>query len=78
MPRYYFYLERGECRVPAENDAMALPDEEAAWYQAYRCAARLAEPAGAVSTPSSYLTVEDEEGHPVMALAFDNLVRHAV
>jgi hypothetical protein len=40
MPRYYFHLQRQGARLEDE-DGIALPDAEAAWFQAVRSAREL-------------------------------------
>lgn len=37
MPHFFFHLQHGQARLE-DRSGIALPDAEAAWYQAYRSA----------------------------------------
>jgi hypothetical protein len=40
MPHFFFHIQQGQARVE-DRRGLALPDAEAAWYQAYRSAREL-------------------------------------
>ena len=67
MPRYFFHLEKAGNRVRIDSDGAALPDDEAAWYHAYRSFLALEEPQ--LPAEAATLEVEDETGTPVLMLS---------
>ncbi len=74
MPRYYFHFDDGCSRKP-DPEGIILPDAEAAWYQGVRNALEVIQAqfgSGAV-TPGQRVEIEDEEGQPVWAVAFEEV-----
>ena len=79
MPRFYFLFDDGSCRTP-DPDGIILPDAEAAWYQGVRNALDMIHTQfgnGALA-PGQRFEIEDEEGQPVWALPFEEVVGLAV
>jgi hypothetical protein len=68
MPRFYFHLQ-ADGRVVSDPQGAVLPDDEAAWYHAFRSARDLmAEGDGAAPGEDGFIQVEDEAGQPVLSL----------
>jgi len=63
MPRFFFHLETDAMQVKDEH-GLSLPDAEAAWYQAVRCARDLihAERAIGCGWSGQCVRIEDESG----------------
>ncbi len=79
MPRFYFHFEDGSSRK-LDPEGMILPDAEAAWYQGVRNAREVIQTqfgSGALA-PGQRVEIEDEEGQPVWALPFEEVVGLAV
>ncbi len=78
MPQFYFHLHEGERRVE-DPSGVCLPDEEAAWYQAYRSARELVAAGGGDRRQwqAHALEVEDERGAQVWTLALAELAELA-
>jgi hypothetical protein len=74
MPRFYFHLDDGRCRM-SDQTGMVLPDAEAAWYQGVRSALDLIRES--VDTdglrPGRRFEIENEQGEPVWALPFEEV-----
>lgn len=66
MPRYYFHLARDGGRL-RDEEGLALPDAEAAWYQAVRSARELirADLTLGVRWDRQAIEIVDEGGAPV-------------
>ena len=66
MPRFYFHFENEGVRVRDEI-GLALPDAEAAWYQAVRSARDLitAERTIGCTFGRQSVEIEDDKGMPV-------------
>lgn len=68
MPLFYFHVHDGGLGLP-DPDGASLPDQEAAWYHAFRTAR---EWIGAVEPPQlrqdHSIEVEDESGQLVFSL----------
>jgi hypothetical protein len=79
MPRYYFHLAREGGRLQDE-EGLALPDAEAAWYQAVRSARELIRADVALGTRWDHHAIEivDEGGAPVDRLPLADIVHYAV
>lgn len=79
MPRFYFHLARDGGRL-RDEEGLALPDAEAAWYQAVRSARELvrAEPALGVRWDRQAIEIFDERGAPVDRLALADIVPYAL
>ncbi|HEU0134560.1 MAG TPA: hypothetical protein VFR28_07030 [Allosphingosinicella sp.] len=79
MPRYYFHLAREGGRLEDE-EGLALPDAEAAWYQAVRSARELirAEPALGVRWDRQSIEIVDEGGAPIDQVALADIVHYAL
>jgi hypothetical protein len=71
MPHYYFHIGQGADRVE-DREGMTLPDQEAAWYHAWRSAA---EHEAASAGSARILQVEDELGVPVLEVPVSELLR---
>lgn len=69
MPRFFFHLQDALGRV-VDGEGIPLPDEEAAFYHAFRRAADLlaTDQAGDYASRNPCYQVEDEEGFPVFAV----------
>lgn len=69
MPRYYFHLQTRGDRLRDEQ-GLALPDAEAAWYQAVRSARDFlrADLQLGCSFDGQTVEIEDELGSPVAEL----------
>lgn len=79
MPRYYFHLARDGGRLQDE-EGLALPDAEAAWYQAVRSARELIRADVALGTRWDRQAIEivDEAGTPVDRLPLADIVHYAL
>jgi hypothetical protein len=79
MPRYYFHLARDGGRLQDE-EGLALPDAEAAWYQAVRSARELIRAELTLGGCWDHQTIEivDEGGAPVDRLALADIVHYAI
>jgi hypothetical protein len=79
MPRYYFHLAREGDRLEDE-EGLALPDAEAAWYQAVRSARELVRGELALGTRWDRQAIEifDEGGVPVDQVALADIVPYAL
>ena len=78
MPRYFFHFENHGVRVMDEV-GLALPDAEAAWYQAVRSARDLirAEQTLGCSFDHQVVEIEDERGLPVDRIPLEEIARFA-
>ncbi len=78
MPRYFFHFESHGVRVRDEV-GLALPDAEAAWYQAVRSARDLirAEEAIGCSFDEQAVEIEDDKGAPVDRVPLLEIARFA-
>ena len=78
MPRFFFHFETHGVRVRDEL-GLALPDQEAAWYQAVRNARDLicAEAAIGGGWSDQWVQIEDEAGTPVDRIPLDEIARYA-
>ena len=78
MPRFYFHLETGEAKLKDE-EGVALPDAEAAWYQAVRSARDLirADLCLGSSWQGRRMEIEDEQGSSVDHLLFEDVASFA-
>ena len=74
MPRYFFHFETEGVRVRDEV-GLALPDEEAAWYQAVRNARDLIHAERTIGGASwkQSVEIEDERGMPVDRLPLQDV-----
>jgi hypothetical protein len=79
MPRFYFHLARDGGRLQDE-EGLALPDAEAAWYQAVRSARELvrAEPIVGGRWDRQAIEIVDEVGTPVDQVALADIVPYAL
>ena len=79
MPRFYFHFDDGSSRQ-ADPEGMILPDAEAAWYQGVRNMREIIQTqfGGGSIAPGQRFEIEDEEGQPVWALAFEEVAGLAV
>jgi hypothetical protein len=79
MPRFYFHFDDGSCRRP-DPEGMILPDAEAAWYQGVRNARDViqAQFGSGSLLPGQRFEIEDEQGQPVWAVPFEEVVGLAV
>jgi hypothetical protein len=79
MPRYYFHLAREGGRLQDE-EGLALPDAEAAWYQAVRSARDLIRGELALGTRWERQAIEifDEGGVPVDQVALADIAHYAM
>ena len=79
MPRFYFHLARDGGRLQDE-EGLALPDAEAAWYQAVRSARELIRGELALGTRWDHQAIEivDEGGAPVDHVALADIVHYAL
>jgi hypothetical protein len=79
MPRFYFHLQDRDSRV-CDEIGLALPDAEAAWYQAVRSARDLI---GAglhlgCSWAGQSVEIEDEQGAPVWRVPLEEVVQYTL
>ena len=74
MPHFFFHLQHGQARVEDQR-GVALPDAEAAWYQAYRNARDLihAEGPDGRTWDRETLEVVDERGGPVWTMPLSEI-----
>ena len=79
MPRYYFHLACDGGRLQDE-EGLALPDAEAAWYQAVRSARELIRADVALGTrwDGHAIEIVDERGSPVDRLSLADIVHYAL
>lgn len=79
MPRYYFHLARDGGRLQDE-EGLALPDAEAAWYQAVRSARELirAEPTLGVRWDAQAIEICDEGGARLDQVVLADIVSYAL
>jgi hypothetical protein len=79
MPRFYFHLARDGGRLQDE-EGLALPDAEAAWYQAVRSARELVRAGHALGGGWDRQSIEifDEVGTPVDQVALADIVPYAL
>jgi hypothetical protein len=79
MPRFYFHLARDGGRLQDE-EGLALPDAEAAWYQAVRSARELirADLTLGVCWDHQAIEIVDEVGAPVDRLTLADIVHYAL
>ena len=79
MPRFYFHLDDAGYQLKDE-EGMALPDAEAAWYQAVRSARELIRGELALGTRWDHQAIEifDEGGAPVDHVALSDIVHYAL
>lgn len=66
MPRFFFHVEDDDVRVKDEI-GRALPDEEAAWYQAVRSGRDLVRVDALIGSCSGrhWVHIEDESGRTI-------------
>ena len=78
MPRFFFHFENHGVRLEDEV-GLALPDQEAAWYQAVRNARDMirAEAAIGAGWEQQWVQIEDETGMPVDRIPLDEIARYA-
>jgi hypothetical protein len=78
MPRYFFHFESRGVRLRDEV-GLALPDAEAAWYQAVRSAQDLirAEKSLGCSFVEQSVEIEDDKGIPVDKVPLQEIARFA-
>lgn len=74
MPHFFFHLQHGKARTE-DRSGVALPDAEAAWYQAYRNARDLILAEGPEGRPwgGETLEVVDERGGPVWTMPLSEI-----
>ena len=79
MPRFYFHVAREGGRLQDE-EGLALPDAEAAWYQAVRSARELIRCELALGTRWDREAIEicDEGGSRVDRVALADIVHYAL
>ena len=79
MPRYFFHLDDAGYQLKDE-EGMALPDAEAAWYQAVRSARELirADLHLGSSWRGRRVEIEDERGFPVHQVGFEEVANFAL
>ena len=79
MPRYYFHLRDRADRL-TDEEGIALPDAEAAWYQAVRNARELVKADLHLGCPYEHKLVEivDEEGDPVDTLPLQDIATYSL
>ena len=79
MPRFYFHFDDGNSRRP-DAEGMILPDAEAAWYQGVRNAMDIihAQFGNGDLAPGQRFEIEDEEGQPIWAVPFEEVVGLAI
>ena len=78
MPRFFFHFENQGVRLRDEV-GLALPDQEAAWYQAVRNARDLirAEREIGCGWAEQWVAIEDEAGLPVDRIPLEEIARYA-
>ena len=79
MPRFYFHLAGDDGRLQDE-EGLALPDAEAAWYQAVRSARELVRAELTLGGRWDRQAIEicDEVGAPVDQVALADIVHYAL
>lgn len=79
MPRFFFHYRDGAHHKP-DPEGMALPDAEAAWYQAVRSAREIIDRNLAIGTlsPGQCMEIADESGLQIIAVSLDELAGVAV
>lgn len=79
MPRYYFHLQTHGDRL-MDKHGLALPDAEAAWYQAVRSARDFlrADLEMGCSFDGQTVEIEDERGMPVAELPLREVASYAL
>ena len=79
MPRYYFHLQSRDDRLRDEH-GLALPDAEAAWYQAVRSARDFLRADLELGCPfeGRTVTIEDEQGLPIAEVPLGEVARFAL
>ena len=79
MPRFYFHVAR-EGRRLQDEEGLALPDAEAAWYQAVRSARELirAELTMGTRWERESIEIEDERGARIDQVALADIVHYAL
>jgi hypothetical protein len=79
MPHYYFHL-RGRDSILHDEAGLALPDPEAAWYQAARSARELirAEPVPGAPLDGRAIEVADAAGEPIALISLEDIAGYAV
>ncbi len=78
MPRFFFHFETHGVRL-ADEVGLALPDQEAAWYQAVRNARDLIQAEAAIGGgwDEQWVQIEDEAGLPVDRIPLGEIARYA-
>ncbi|HEY0149917.1 MAG TPA: hypothetical protein VGB70_13060 [Allosphingosinicella sp.] len=78
MPRYFFHFESHGVRV-RDDIGLALPDAEAAWYQAVRSARDMirAEESIGCCWQEQSVQIEDDKGVPVDKVPLQEIARFA-
>ena len=79
MPRFYFHFHGAGTQL-RDEDGLALPDAEAAWYQAVRSARELigADRRLGCSWTGQAVAIEDEKGLPVAEIPLSEIATYAV
>ncbi len=79
VPRYYFHVAREGGRL-RDEEGLALPDAEAAWYQAVRSARELVRAELTLGGQWDRQAIEicDEVGRPVDQVALADIVHYAL
>jgi hypothetical protein len=79
MPHYYFHLRREGGQLQDE-EGLALPDAEAAWYQAVRSARELIRAELTLGGRWDHQSIEivDEGGAPVDRLPLAEIARYTL
>jgi hypothetical protein len=79
MPRYYFHLHDHGSKL-GDEQGMALPDAEAAWYQAIRSARELikADLRLGCSWDAQTMEIEDDQGTAVCQVPLQEVARFSV
>jgi len=79
MPRYYFHIARDGGRLQDE-EGLALPDAEAAWYQAVRSARELIRGELALGTrwDGQAIEIVDDRGARIDQVALADIVHYAL
>ena len=78
MPHFYFHVQNGQARLE-DRRGVALPDAEAAWYQAVRSARELivADRRLGSGWTDQAVEIEDETGAPVAQIPLQDIVNYA-
>jgi hypothetical protein len=78
MPRFFFHFH-GHGAPVRDEDGLALPDAEAAWYQAIRSARELmkVEQHCDCGWANQAVEIEDEGGFPVAVIPLQEIVNYA-